>query len=139
MKNTEHKQYTVAPQVPLSDILKRGGATASRARQIVEAADIRSANYSGNTIPTIPYRLTPRGIDIQNLASFLAGSIVTNEVVSGSGTSFTLANTPVAGTLTLFGNGIYLTNTIDYTLSGAAITIIVGTYSAGTVVANYFK
>lgn len=60
-----------------------------------------------------------------------------NEVVSGSGTSFTLAFTPVAGSQHIYGNGIRLTPTVDYTISGTAITIIAGTYVAGAVLADY--
>lgn len=141
-KATAHAQYHLPAQAfdafdknfPIQHALG-----SIRNKSVQEITELKSTNYSGNTTPTIPYRLTNRGIDIQNLAAFIAGSFVTNEVVAGSATTFTLANSPVAGTLTLFGNGVYLTNTIDYSVSGATITILVGTYSAGTVVANYFK
>ena len=139
-KATGYAQYGLPPQVfnayPQDDAIKR--ALGSVRTKGIQEIDLKSTNYSGSTIPTIPYRLTNRGIDIQGLGSFLAGSVVTSEVVSGSGTSFTLANTPIAGTLMLFGNGLYLTNTVDYSISAAAITILIGTYTAGTIVAGFY-
>src|SRR5690242_6393904 len=67
-------------------------------------------------------------------------AVITGEVVSGSGTSFTLANTPVVGSVALYGGGIRLIqgSNADYTINGAAITIVNAPgYSAGSVVADY--
>lgn len=61
---------------------------------------------------------------------------VYNEVVSGSGTAWTLANTPTAGTVRLFANGQRLTPTVDYTISSAAITTVLS-WTAGTILADY--
>lgn len=61
---------------------------------------------------------------------------VDNEIVAGSNTSFSLAHTPVVGTEQIYGGGSRLTAGIDYTISGAAITMTNG-YSAGQVVADY--
>src|SRR5579872_3625737 len=60
--------------------------------------------------------------DIQ--AQTANGVPVENEVVSGSGTSFTLANTPVSGSVKVWGAGIRLTPGAgnDYTITGSAIT-----------------
>jgi hypothetical protein len=66
-------------------------------------------------------------------------SFVDNEVVSGSGTTYTLANTPIAGSVKVFGAGIRLTNTVDYTISGAVITITNGSYATGEVLVDYRK
>ena len=44
-------------------------------------------------------------------------------LVNGSNTSFTLANSPVAGTLIVYEGGRRLALTIDFTLSGATITM----------------
>lgn len=68
-------------------------------------------------------------------------SFVDNEVVSGSGTTFTLANTPISGSQHIHGNGQRLTPGAgnDYTISGATITILNGSYSAGAVLADYRK
>jgi len=61
-----------------------------------------------------------------------------NEVVSGSGTTFTLANTPTAGSQHVYASGIRLTPGIgnDYTISGAVLTLA-NSYSAGQILADY--
>jgi hypothetical protein len=71
-------------------------------------------------------------------AQTLNGVPVVGEVVSGSGTSFTLANTPVSGTLRLFGAGQRLTPGAgnDYTISGATITTV-NSYGAGQLIGDY--
>lgn len=61
---------------------------------------------------------------------------VYNEVVSGSGTSFTLANTPVSGTLRVYANGQRLLPTTDFSLSTATITTVLS-WSAGSISADY--
>lgn len=61
---------------------------------------------------------------------------VYNEVVSGSANTFTLAHTPVTGTLRVYANGQRLLPTTDYTLSGAIITTI-SAWDAGTVSSDY--
>src|SRR5258708_6844045 len=64
---------------------------------------------------------------------------IVGEICSGSGTSFALAFTPVSNSQAIYGSGIRLTPGIgnDYTISGGAITIINGSYSAGQVTADY--
>lgn len=67
----------------------------------------------------------------------LVGSSIDNEIVSGSGTSFTLASTPALGTEHIYGNGQRLTpGGVDYTISGASITTV-NSFSAGTILADY--
>lgn len=67
----------------------------------------------------------------------LSASFVDNEVVSGSGTTFTLAATPVAGSEHVFANGQRLTpGGVDYTIAGAVITTITS-WSTGTILADY--
>jgi hypothetical protein len=61
---------------------------------------------------------------------------VNNEIVSGSGTSFTLANTPTSNSVRLFGIGQRLTPTKDYTISGASVTTV-SSWSAGDILADY--
>lgn len=61
---------------------------------------------------------------------------VYSEVVSGSGTSWTLAHAPSSGTLQLYGNGQRLTLTVDFSITGAAITTV-NSFSAGTIIADY--
>lgn len=62
-----------------------------------------------------------------------------NEIVSGSGTSFTLAHVPVDSTrVALYGGGSRLTPGTgnDYTISGAVI-IMANSYASGQVLADY--
>lgn len=63
---------------------------------------------------------------------------VENEVVSGSGTTFTLANTPVALSVHIFIRGQRAKLTTDYSISGTTITTV-DTLIAGDVVADYRK
>jgi len=68
-----------------------------------------------------------------------------NEVVSGSGTTFTLAHTPVSGSVRLYagGNsnpqsGRHLPGAgNDYTISGATITMLNGSFASGSILADY--
>ena len=60
-----------------------------------------------------------------------------NEIVSGSGTSFTLAQTPVNNSLDLRGAGQFLTGGgVDYTLSGKNLTMV-NSWSTGDLLAFY--
>ena len=65
---------------------------------------------------------------------------VIGEIVTGSGTSFTLAFNPVPNTVALYGSGVRLQEGIgnDYTINGQAITILNGSYTAGQVTADYY-
>lgn len=77
------------------------------------------------------------GVVIYN-TSAPSASFINNEVVSGSGTTFTLAATPLAGTEHIHGAGQRLTPGVgnDYTISGAVITTV-NSYSAGQILADY--
>lgn len=65
-----------------------------------------------------------------------SGTSVFNEVVSGSGTTFTLAHTPISGTQAIYALGQRLTLTVDYTISGAVITTV-SSWLAGQILADY--
>lgn len=69
-----------------------------------------------------------------------AGSVtfVDNEVVSGSGTSFTLASTPTVGSVHVYGLGQRLVLTTDYSITTTAITTV-NSWSAGQIIADYRK
>lgn len=71
-------------------------------------------------------------------ASGATGTFVTNEVVSGSATTFTLAHTPILGSQAIYGAGIRLIPGAgnDYTIAGAVLTMT-NSYSANTVLADY--
>lgn len=65
------------------------------------------------------------------------GTAVVGEIVSGSGTTYTLAHTPLAGTLAVYINEVRkIGGGVDYTLSGAVI-ITVQTWGTGDVIADY--
>jgi len=65
------------------------------------------------------------------------GIPVENEVVSGTGTSWTLANTPVSGSVKLYA-GTRLQPSTDYSISGATITTT-SSYPTGALTADYRK
>lgn len=70
-----------------------------------------------------------------------AVSLVSNEVPSGSinssNTAFTLANTPLSGSLKVFLNGQRLTVTNDYTISGTSLTMVVAPTTGDTLLVDY--
>lgn len=61
---------------------------------------------------------------------------VSNEVVSGSGNTFTLVHIPTTGSQKIFAIGQRLTPTVDYTIAGAVITTI-STWNNGDILADY--
>ena len=65
-------------------------------------------------------------------------SEIVGEIVSGSGTSWTLAKMPVVNSVALYASGVRLTPGVgnDYTINGIAITTF-GSYSAGLLTADY--
>jgi len=69
-----------------------------------------------------------------------SANFVTNEVPSGTvdgfNTTFTLAHTPIAGTLMLF-QGVILMPATDYTLSTATITFVTAPPIGAVINANY--
>lgn len=65
-----------------------------------------------------------------------AGTQVLNEVVSGSGTAWTLAHTPTTVGVALYANGQRLTPTVDYTRTTTSITTVLS-WSTGTLLADY--
>lgn len=99
--------------------------------------------------PTVDFSIS--GTTITTVNSWVAGTVVAdytyagsgsattptdNEVVSGSGTSWTLAATPTLGSERLYANGQRLTPTVDYSITGAAITTTLS-WVAGTILADY--
>lgn len=58
--------------------------------------------------------------------------------VNGTNKVFALANTPFAGTLILQNNFAFLTQGVDYTISGNTITFTVAPANASVLIANYY-
>ena len=59
--------------------------------------------------------------------------------INGSTTVFTLANTPVAGTVKVYLNGLRQKVTTDYTISGATITYLSAPLTGDILTADYRK
>lgn len=72
-------------------------------------------------------------------AAFISTLFRFNEIptgtVNGSNTAFTLANTPRSGTLMLYTDGVRMVPTVDYTITGANITM--GIAPVSTIIADY--
>lgn len=60
-----------------------------------------------------------------------------NLTPQGPGTSYTLAHTPQAGTVRLYRGGAYQQVGVDYTISGATITLTQTTQAGETLLADY--
>jgi hypothetical protein len=75
------------------------------------------------------------------LTADLVGEEIPSGTINGSNTSFSLANTPLAGSLLLYQNGIRLRSGAgnDYTISGATITMITAPVTGDLLLATYFK
>ena len=79
------------------------------------------------------------------LAGLTSSNFITFETpsgtVDGSNVTFTLANTPVAGTVELYIEGYHLVpgSGNDYTISGATLTLLTAPLSGERLFANYRK
>ena len=83
------------------------------------------------------------GLTAASINNFPA-MFVKNEIVRGSGTTFTLANVPVTGSVEVIASRNYLypssdagVDGNDYSISGQTITIYNNSFPAGNVLANY--
>lgn len=94
-------------------------------------------NFKNGSNTTAKVTLNPAGgIDVEIDATGGGGTATYNEVVAGSGTAWTLAGTPIVGSVRLYANGQRLTPTVDYSITGAAITTV-DSWAAGTILADY--
>ena len=75
---------------------------------------------------------------VNDISALVFGTPVENEVVSGSDTSWTLANTPIAGSVKLYAGTRLIPGGNDYTIVGSAITTT-NSYPAGSIIADYRK
>lgn len=103
---------------------------------------------SGTTITFVTPPLTGDKLLVDyetNAGTYATGSadFVNNETpsgtVNGTNTSFTLANTPVSGTLHLLRDGQEIYETNDYTISGATVTMVAAPVTGSVLRANYQK
>lgn len=112
--------------------------------QLMVSSVQNPANYGYVVSGTGPYTLTYVNAPTQAPDSFYnnltgsSGNDIENEIVSGSGISWTLAHTPVTGTVALYGQGQRLYPTTDYSISGANITTF-NSWTAGSLLADYME
>lgn len=70
-----------------------------------------------------------------------SGTYTSNETPSGtinsSNTSFTLAHTPVSGTVSLYLNGLYQVPSVDYTISSGTVTYSSAPFTGDSLMAIY--
>lgn len=116
--------------------IKAGTATASTA----------PIKLTSGTLLTVPeagaveflndkfYGTTTTGPTRQTFATL--ESTINNEVVSGSGTSFTLASTPIVGSVKVYAGRNRLYPTTDYSITGASITTVLS-WATGDLLADY--
>lgn len=97
---------------------------------------IATGQNSTDSTQTLPFLIDPVTGRVLMDAAGATGTLVINEVVAGSGTSWTLAHTPTAAGVALYVNGQRLTPTIDYTLAGTTITTALS-WTSGTLLADY--
>lgn len=81
------------------------------------------------------------GVNKQVSGSSILNLIIENEVPTGSvndvNTNFTLANTPIAGSVKVFLNGLRMKPTTDYTVSGTTITFLIAPTTGDTILCDY--
>jgi hypothetical protein len=124
-----------------------GGGTDGDTLTVTRAQEgtVASAKENLNKIYKMQLALTAKMIS--DLAAQTSnGTPIYNEIVSGSGTSWTLAHTPVPGTVRLYagGNAASQTGRLapivsgngDYSISGASITTNTN-FAAGDLLADY--
>lgn len=119
-----------------NNIIQRGKPLTIKDEGITLATDVDSIDFAGTGV-------TGSFIGTAVTETFTGGgsstTSVSEEVPSGSGTSFTLANTPTSGTLKLYRGGSRQQLGIgnDYTLSGTTITLAVALSADEILIADY--
>jgi hypothetical protein len=109
--------------------------TVTRAQESTTATQKQNANK----IYKMMLGLTAKMVN--DISALTFGQPVENEVVSGSGTSWTLANTPIAGSVKLYAGTRLIVGAGpngDYTISGTSITTT-NSYPAGSIIGDYRK
>lgn len=104
-----------------------------------DANSVASAIFESSTSPGVILRGQIDEITGRVLVDMSGGSsntFVYNEIATGSGTSFTIAHTPVTGLYAVYANGQRLYPTTDFTLSGTTITTVLN-WSAGAILVDY--
>jgi hypothetical protein len=135
--STDYPNPANDPNVEIIRVTNIAGDTLT----ITRAQEGTSASSKNTVSKTYSLVLGITAKMISDLAAQTGNGVpVENEVVSGSGTSWTLANTPVSGSVKLYAGGVRITPGAgnDYTISGTAITTT-ASYSTGALIADYRK
>jgi hypothetical protein len=108
------------------------------ALQVLQSGNLKiqsanAINFKGTGAPTVS--IDSKGITQLDFPGS-GGSLSYDEIVAGTGTTFTLAHTPITGTVRVYSRGQRILPTINYTLVGAIITTV-DTLSAGDITADY--
>lgn len=101
---------------------------------------VASAIFESSTTPNLILRGQIDQITGRILVDLVGGggggnTFVYNEVLSGSGTSWSFATAPITGLYAIFANGQRLTPTVDFTISGANVTTT-DSWVAGTLLGD---
>jgi hypothetical protein len=78
-----------------------------------------AANGSGGTVPTFVYGETPTG------------------TINGTNTDFTTANTPTAGTVRVYLNGLRQTPITDYSVTTNTVTFTTAPFTGDVIIIDY--
>lgn len=84
----------------------------------------------------------PNSLDYKVNQLMSSGNFVPGEVLTGQNgvkTDFVLTYTPVSGKVVVFQNGIRMTLTSDYTISGSTIHFLTAPLAIDTLIVDYFK
>lgn len=109
------------------------------------ASEKFSVFVSGLTQETLPDYLVgiKGGVSVKYVPYDLPNVFVDQEIPSGvknsSNTIFTLANTPIAGSVYVYLNGLLCENTIDYTIASATITFTIAPDPSDSILTSYRK
>lgn len=135
--STDYTDPTDDPNVEIVRVTAKSTDTLTITRA-QESTSASTKNTAGKTYKMI-LGLTAKMIT--DITAGLPGTFVDNEVVSGSGTSWTLANTPIVGSVKLHAGTRLIPGPgagTDYTISATAITTTVS-YPTGSLIADYRK
>lgn len=75
-------------------------------------------------------------IALAGTSSFVDQEVPTG-LINSSNVTYTLANTPIAGSVHVYLNGIRMKTTGDYSISGTTITFVSAPQTGDTLIADY--
>jgi len=107
-------------------------------KAVYQGAVINFKN-GNNTTAVVSQNDLTGNVDVTFNSTASSGNNVYGEVPSGSGTGFTLAHTPVAGSVRLYRGGAYQQAGAgkDYVISGANITLAITLAAGEVLLADY--